>query len=325
MSLDIKDKGTHRVVLKSMAQVRSLCWFLVLIWASTWPIEALAQQASARQENRSQTKLPLSPEATQVANHIEVTNLLERLRSEGDVGSTPSLATLTLRQEITERVLAASLDVDSVTAVIDLEIEEIRSIRSELQSQHDKAQNIINVASLVTGGALGVVNTALQFKSSTANLGNAIGVGGGAASVVLSVFGIRMQGKRRTLGDSPRMLARFFESKPTVEEAIPSVYPAQVWTYLDSAPPSEPAKGTRREQLIAKWRQEGKIGPGNSLKDQRKVERFTDNVWQARKLSISELDNRLAMLMDVRTRVSLMKRELGEILRSMGSGISISP
>ena len=211
-----------------------------------------------------------------------------------------------------------------MNAVIDLEIEDIRSIRSELQSQHDKAQNIINVASLVTGGALGVVNTALQFNSNTTNLGNAIGVGGGTASVVLSVFGIRMGGKRATLKNSPRMLARFVGNNPTADEEIPSVYPKQVWIYLDSAPATEPANGTRRDQLIAKWRLEGKIGPGNSLKDQRKSERLSSNVWQARKLSIGELDDRLAMLMDVRTRVSLMKRELGEILRSVVARGSIS-
>jgi len=40
-----------------------------------------------------------------------------------------------VRQEITGRVLSASLDIDSVNAVIALEIEQIRSIRSDLQSK----------------------------------------------------------------------------------------------------------------------------------------------------------------------------------------------
>jgi hypothetical protein len=49
-----------------------------------------------------------------------------------------SLETLALRQEITEKVMAARLDIDSVNADIDLETEQIRSIRSELQSRRDK-------------------------------------------------------------------------------------------------------------------------------------------------------------------------------------------
>ncbi len=304
-----------------MARVKLLCWLALIISASAWPSKALAQKSNARQESElpADRVLRLSPEAAQVGDDIGVTILLERLRCESTAGSPMSLTTLALRQEITERILAASLDVDSVNAVIDSEIEEIRSIRSELQARRDKAQNIINVASLVTGGALGVVNTALQFKSSTANLGNAVGVSGGTASVVLSILGIRMQGGRRTLGDSPRMLARLFGRQPDASEAIPSVYPEEVWSYLNSAPPAQPAKGTRREKLIAKWRGEGKVGRDSSLKSERKVEALSGNISHAHKLSIVELDDRVAMLLDVRGEVSLMKRELGEIMRSLAA------
>ena len=162
-----------------MVRILSLCQIPLLVVASSWPAIAQNQQTSAQVEARTRAEctLSLSAEATQVADEIEVTSLLERLRSVG--GASTTLETLVLRQEITERVLAASLEVDSVNAVIDTEVEQIRAIRSNLQSQRDKAQNIINVASLITGGALGVVNTALQFNSKTANLGNGIGVAGG--------------------------------------------------------------------------------------------------------------------------------------------------
>ena len=94
--------------------------------------------------------------------------------------------------------------------MIDVELEQIRSIRSDLQARRDKAQNIINLASIVTGGAFGAVTSAMQFKPDTVNLGNGIGVVGGAGSVLLSIIGIHKKGGRGTLGDSPRMLARDF-------------------------------------------------------------------------------------------------------------------
>jgi len=299
----------------------SLCRIAFLVVASTWPAIAQNQQTSAQVEvrTRADTTLRLSPEAAQVADEIGVTSLLERLSSGSSAaGASTSLETLVVRQEITERVLVASLDVDSVNAVIDTEVEQIRAIRSDLQAQRDKAQNIINIASLITGGALGVVNTALQFSSKTANLGNGIGVAGGTASVVLSVIGIRQQGGRRTLGDSPRMLARFFGRQPGTSEAIQSAYPEAVWAYLNSVPPSQPTKGTRREQLIAKWRSEGRVAQSPS-KSKNNVEALSGNISQSRKLSISDMDDRVAMLQDVRARVSLMKRELSEILRSLGT------
>ena len=304
-----------------MSRAISLCQIAFLVVVSTCAAKVQSQQTSTLQgpATPAEQALYLSPEAKQVAKQIEVTPLIERLRSGRAAGASMSLETLVVRQEITEKVLAASLDVDSVSAIIDTQVEQIRAIRSDLQSRRDKAQNIINVASLVTGGAFGVVNTALQFSSKTANLGNGIGLGGGAASVVLSIIGIRQQGGRRSLGDSPRMLARFFGRQPNASEAIPSAYPEEVWLYLNSAPPSQATKGTRREQLIAKWRSEGRLKQDRSLKGGGSVDALSGNTSQSRKLSINELDDRVAMLMDVRAQVSLMKRELGEILRSLGA------
>jgi hypothetical protein len=302
-----------------MSRLIFLCQIAFLVMMSVLPLTAQAQTAGIGPEP---TKAPvgqtlrLSPEAAQVADEIGVTLEIEKLKG-GTAKSPMSLETLVVRQNITEKVLAASLDVDSVNAIIDSEIEQIRAIRSDLQKQRDKAQNIINVASLVTGGVLGVVNTALQFSSKTANLGNGIGVGGGATSVVLTVVGIRQRGGQRTLGDSPRMLARFFGRQPSASEAIPSAYPEDVWSYLNSTMPSEQTKGTRREQLIAKWRSENKLERDSSSKSERHIDASSGNISQSRKLSISELDDHVAMLLDIRARVSLMKRELAEILRSL--------
>jgi hypothetical protein len=153
----------------------------------------------------------------------------------------------------------------------------------------------------VAGGAFGAVTSALQFNPSTVNLGNGIGVAGGAGSVLLSIVGIRKQGGgRRSLGDSPRMLARFFGRQPDATEAIPSVYPEEVWSYLNSATPFQPNMGTRREQLIAKWRSEGRIEQDASPKGERRIESMSSNISQVRRLSINELDDRVAMLLDVR-------------------------
>jgi hypothetical protein len=307
-----------------LASVRRLCLVAFLIAASTWPTAAQTPQTESQQVagvSESQA-LSLSPEAAQVADEIGVAQLLDQLSSKRADGSRVSLESLAARQEITEKVLAASLDVDSVNAVIDSEIEQIRGIRADIQAKRDKAQNIINIASIATGGVAGAITSALQFKPSTVNLGNGIGVAGGAGSVALSIVGIRMQGGRRSLGDSPRMLARFFGRQPDATEAIPSVYPEEVWSYLNSAAPSQPTMGTRREQLIAKWRSEGRLKQDGSPKGERRIEALSSNISQMRKLSINELSDRVTMLLDVRARVSLMKRGLSEILRALSAATS---
>ena len=311
-----------------LSTVRRWCLVALLIAALTWPTAAQTPQTKSQQVAGASSvqALQLSPEAAQVADEIGVAPLLkrlERLQVEGAAaGSTTSLESLAVRQEVTERVLSTSLDIDSVNAVIDSEIEQIRGIRADIQAKRDKAQNIINIASIFTGGVAGAITSALQFKPSTVNLGNGIGVGGGAGSVVLSIIGIRMQGGRRSLGDSPRMLARIFGRQPDATEAIPSVYPEAVWSYLNSAAPSQPNTGTRREQLTAKWRSEGRIQQDGSPKGERRIESLSGNISQMRRLSINELNDRVAMLLDVRARVSLMKRGLSELLRALSAAKS---
>lgn len=286
----------------------------------SWPITAQTPLPETKPENKivANNKLGLSPEAAQVADQIRVADLLKKLADlkTDQTDTAPNLESLVLRQEITERVLAASLDIDSVNAVIDSEVEQIRDIRSDLQSRRDKAQNIINIASLVTGGVSGVIGTAMQFRSSTSKLGNGVTVGGGATSVVMALIGIHKQnGGRSTLGNSPRMLARFFGRQPAAEEAVKSEYPDDIWSYLNSADPSGADQGTRKEQLIKKWQTEGRVGPDDSPKWRRKLEFLTDNTPQPAKLSIDDLSDGITMLQDVRAKVSLMKRDLGEILR----------
>jgi hypothetical protein len=134
----------------------------------------------------------------------------------------------------------------------------------------------------------------------------------------LSIVGIREQsGGRRLLGDSPRMLARFFGRQPDATEAIRSVYPEEVWSYLNSATPSQSNGETRREQLVAKWRREGRIEQDASPKGQRRIESITGNISPAGRLDINELNDRIAMLLDVRATVSLMKRGLSDILHAL--------
>lgn len=279
----------------------------------------------ARVANRppeaSITQLPkLSPGAQEVATEIGVTPLIERLyrlpeRDRG-VGGTMSLEALSLRQEITEVVLGSSLDVDGVIAEIDSELAQMSAIRAELEARRDHAIGLNAIANIVTSGATGLVGTALQFKNSTTNLGNVIGVAGAGISTVLSIIGLRQQrGGHRALGVAPNLLAKLFDKKPEFH----SDYPEEVWTYLNAVPPAEPGKETRRASLIKHWTELGRIEPIETPKGQRRIELLTTSISQQRSLTIDLLDDRGAMLTDVRAQVSLIKRDLSKLMLALRS------
>ena len=197
------------------------CACLILTIIALFAVDGRGQHVG--DQNISAFKL--SPEAAQVASDINVAPLMVRLYDERVQNGKPTADTLAIRQEIMERVIAASLDIDSVNAVVDNEIEHVRAVRGRLQARRDKAQNLVNVASIFGGGVAGVVGTAMQFTARTANLGNAIGVGGGAGSVVLSLIGLHEQGGTSDLGNSPRILSRFAGYEPPAAEEVSSVFP----------------------------------------------------------------------------------------------------
>jgi len=86
----------------------------------------------------------------------------ETARESGRIGNENGIAGPA--SEIAEVVLNAALDVDSVSALIDAEIEQIRSIPSTCS--RDRVQNIINIPSIVTGGAFGAVTSSKRISTS---------------------------------------------------------------------------------------------------------------------------------------------------------------
>jgi hypothetical protein len=263
----------------------------------------------------------LSPGAEEMARTIGVTPLIDRFyalpeRERGVGGGSMSLEALGLRQQITESVISAGMEVDGLISEIDNELAQISVVRSKLEDRRDRALAISNLANIVTGGATGVIGSALQISDSTAKAGNIVGIAGGAVSTVLSLIGLRQQrGANLPLGVAPNMLAKLFD-RPT---EFHSDYPEEVWTYLNAAPPAEPGEGSRRERLIKQWTDAGRIETGDTKKAHQKIEQLTTGVSNQRPLGIDLLNDRAAMLADVRARVALMKRDLSKLLLALHS------
>ena len=261
----------------------------------------------------------LSPGATEVAKEIGVTPLLERLMKLSDSergvgGGVMSAEALSLRQQITETVVSASLEIDGTVAEIDSELGQIAAVRSVLEARRDRALAIGTIANIVAGGATGVLGTALQFKDTTAKAGNIIGVAGGGVATFLSVIGIRQQrGGKQALGIAPNMLAKIFDRPAEFH----SEYPEEIWTYLNAIAPTETSNETRRAQLLKQWTATGRIDDVTSPKSIKKLELLTSGVSQQRKLSLDLLADRAAMLNDVRAKISLMKRDLSKLMLAL--------
>jgi hypothetical protein len=236
---------------------------------------------------------------------------LRALSSACDQSSAIAVEVLILHQQITEAVVMTSLDVDSVVAEIDYERAQILSARDVLSSARDRKISLLSLANIVAGTGSGIITNAMQFSDRTALAGDGVGVGGGAAGVVLSIIGLRVQGGRASLGVAPNILAPLFRRTPESR----SIYPRDVWTFLNTSPASDPRIHVPwREELITEWVQQKRIGPPDAPESQRKIDLLTSRIAEHRRLPLDVLTDRVLMLVDFQSRVALMNRGLRDLL-----------
>src|ERR1035437_7921000 len=215
------------------------------------------------------------PDILQVARIIGVESDIENLHSltsarEAGTAASPSLDELLLRQQITEAVVAASLDIDSVAAEINYERDQTVELRSLLRYKRDRAIGSTNLAVLAAGSGLGIVSGLLQFSNTTSSAGNIIGFAGGGLSTLFSLRSYRqVHGGKRPAWVLPNMLAAFLGQA----EGQHNHYPDDIWAYLNSVPAG--ATSSRREQMSAGWVAAGRIGPPDSPQWKRRIALLT--------------------------------------------------
>ena len=312
---------SRQAIILCMAVMLSTSGVAGVIRAQTPSNSAASNSLATTDQTAAQnaSSLKLSPTAEEAAKIAGVMPLILKLQSlpekdRGVGGGTMTLEALSLRQEITEQVLTVSLEADGAIAEIDSELTEIGEIQADLQAKRDKIMNINAVASIVTSGGLGVVATALQFKDTTANLGNGIGVASGAASIVLSVLGLHQQkGGKGQFGIAPNMLAMPLGKEP----GFHSTYPNEIWTYLNDVPPGSTDKKTRIELSVARWKDRGHLEAKDSPKADKKIVLMTTGSSSKQKLSLDDLSDRAAMLSDLRVWILIMKRDMSKLMLSM--------
>ncbi|HWZ51728.1 MAG TPA: hypothetical protein VNW54_09715 [Granulicella sp.] len=266
-----------------------------------------AQSAPAQQ--------PTSESTARLIGVLPEIDQLRQLSSHSDPADSADSATrwqiLWLHQHVSEQVMAASLQVDATIAQIDNEISRANELRGYLSDRRDHTVSRANLLSILIGGGVGATSSGLQLSSDLTKPAAAVGIASGTLSASLALAGIRAQkGHTSPFEFNSNMLAQFFDRPPLPD----SRYPATVWTFLNQDAPNAPAGTTRKQQLLQTWVQVQRI---DSLSSIDKIDHVTSQPSQLLQLSIDDLEDRAAMLEDVRARISFLKRDLGNLLSSL--------
>jgi hypothetical protein len=277
-----------------MKAYRCVCWILLLA------LPAAAQS--------------LSPEARQTAGIIGIVSTLDqfgKLRTEPPSPDTV-VQKLVLQQQMTTALLDAVLDVDAVIASIQSEETQLQHVQNRLSSQRDRVVGLATLGSIIAGSGVGIIGNSLALSKKTALAGNAVSVGSGVAATVLSLVAIRLaRGGKESIEVSPKMLARLL-GRPSPDI---SLWPGDVWNFLNAVPVQSTRTRTRLESLKDTWTVQGRISLRNSAASEAKIAFLTSSSAEPRRLSLDNLSDRSAMLADTRAQVALMKRDLAELLK----------
>ncbi|QHN03575.1 hypothetical protein FTO74_09480 [Granulicella sp. WH15] len=240
---------------------------------------------------------------------------LHRASQDGLPGSPEQWRILWLHQRIVERTTAVQLQIDATLAEIDNEIARATEVRGFLADRRDNRVTRANLLSALIGGGLGGTSAGLQLSTKQTAAAAGTGITGGALAAGIALYGIHAQrGESRALETDSNMLAQFFD-RPVLPT---SRYPPIVWQFLNEVAQSDPDHITRRQRLVRTWLELKRLDPPpGTPAGQVKIDHVTSMPEQRLVLSIDDLEDRMAMLQDVRAKLSYLKRDLAALLESL--------
>ncbi len=253
----------------------------------------------------------VSPAITDALGLSPALAQLQAFAQSGEAGSPTSLA---LRQEVLERVLLASFDVDETLGRIDAEAAHANDIRYLLVAEKQRRDAAFNLATFAVGGALATAGAAMQLTRGLDHAGNAVSTAGGGAALTLSALQLKGGQEKRVFRSPYNMLAEILGQQPNSE----SRYPALIHAYLHAPTSGDgqiPDEQPPEISLVDAWHRLKRLqqgtGKGASL------QAVTSDPAQGLRLTGDELADREAMLRDLHGAVSLLKVELRDLLRSV--------
>jgi hypothetical protein len=275
----------------------------------------------AQVQPKVETDLELPLAAEQTAEAIGLKPLYDRLRA---LYAHPDTADrwelLYLQQQAMLRITTASLQVDASAEQVDSEIAEIKELENYLTTRRDSRVLKANLTALLIGGVAGTASSALGFTAHD-NAAAALGIVGGAGTTLFSLAAIRLsQGESRELMAQSNMLSKVFAHPSDAN----NVYPPVVVSFMDAVAPNDEDGLSRQDRLIHNWVTLGRIPDPKLPEGKERVNHVASLPGQHVIQSISDLEDRQAMLYDLRVRLNYIKLDLAILLNSLPT-VQLSP
>ena len=283
------------------------CFNCLFCWLPVTRAEGIATADSPSQPSAQ----ALSPAAQQLAEQLGVWQALQNLvlaRQTNPTWRTDSTV-LAIRQNLIEDIFTAELEVRTAQSRLDGEIALMDEVRAKLEERRDKAVTLTAAAGVITNAFNGITGNALDFSEKLSLPARILEVADGGVGFSLAALALKQQqGEKKISERVGGMISRIFDNTTKNVD-----YPDSVWLFLNTAPPGQGGGLTRRATLINNWAKEGIIRQGRS-KWEHRLSHITNGTVDRHRITISVLEDRDAMLHDLRAAISPMDVLLLEMM-----------
>jgi hypothetical protein len=294
--------GEHALKVSPRDVSGAYCAPLFTIPSTTSRLRALPPLPSG--SDRPSTPDGLSPEARQIAEIIGVMDLVRETRAlEAADAQLPDEAKQRLvevRQHLSDRLMMIFFEVNSVVGRVDCEATRANHVASALDELRDQRARRYEITAIIGDALVGIVGGAFTIAAKETASGIADIIGGSFATGFGLASGLTGGEHAFFHPEQTNLLRELWEAPQ-----VPTMFPVSVWRFLNW-PLSEAADyRTRRDELIAEWRNDGLIGE-SSQRDRRATLFFgTGGTYD-----IDDLRARAQMMEVIKTSLSVMMQYL---------------
>ncbi len=258
----------------------------------------------------------LSSMAIQLAKQWNIYNRLGELDSayskfDASPSTDNTIQYLLSKQRVLADLTDVSFDVRRCTNAVDREIAKNSSKAAYLTELRDKAIRFNTYADFVAGGLTGIIAGALEMAdlSRFANTSVDISEGIGQAGLSAWAFKAEHAGDRRQ-GGLPNILAAVIDPAYRHE-----AYPESVRAFLNTPSPDSPSGISRLDAMLERWEKLNfcLTHTGHRMKKAKRVKNLTGTHQEDATATIDLLEDRTAMLHDLRAEVTMMDEAVAEM------------
>jgi len=246
--------------------------------------------------------------AAKVLGILDLLQLIGRLQEKAASDDRAERRLLMVRQQFSDRLLLISVDTASLTAYMDCEISLTSHRATALESGGAERQRTRTIFGILGDALIGI--TAGFFSLSNLARAAAIAsVSGGSSSTGAGINALFFGKTKMSLNHPQDVLRELWDAPPE-----PKLYPLPVWRFLNSPQDDQDGAPTKREALIAYWREQGWLGEPGSKSESRRLALFFSGGGE---YQLDDLLARAQMLEVVKASVNLLNRELHRLLKEI--------